>query len=62
MRPSCSECESEIETSFVWTLEYEPVCGDCMRQATPPGVRWMVSLVERLVEPVYRAREEARRN
>ncbi len=43
MRPTCNECESEIKTSFVWALDDEPVCSDCMRQATPAALHWMVS-------------------
>ena len=62
MKPTCSECKSEIETSFVWTLDHEPVCSHCMRLATPAALQGMVSLVERLVEPVYRAQDSARRN
>ncbi len=61
-RTICSECGSEIETSFVWSLDEQPVCGACIRIATPRALWWMVSLVERVVEPVYRAREAARRN
>ncbi len=62
MTTTCGECGLEIETSFVWTLDEQPVCGDCMRLAMPAALRGAVSFVERLVEPVYRARKAASRN
>lgn len=58
----CSECGSEIETSFAWSIEYEPVCSACMRAVVPLWLWWVVEVVERIMEPVYRKRAEAMRN
>ncbi len=59
MRPICSECEAEIETPYVFALDYEPVCSDCMYAATPWWAWWLVSLLERTVGPIYEKREES---
>ena len=62
MKQSCSECGLEIGTSFVWWVEDQRVCGDCLRRMTPEALWWMISAVERITEPVYRARIAAKRN
>ncbi len=58
----CSECGSEIKTSYAWSLDDEPVCSACMRAAVPEFLWCLVEAVERIMEPVYRAHSEAMRN
>lgn len=58
----CSECGSEIETSYAWSVDSEPVCSACMRVVVPPWLWCVVETVERLIEPVYRKRAEAMRD
>ena len=58
----CSESGSEIETSYAWSLDHEPVCSAYVRAAVPGWLWYVVEMLEWLMEPADRTHSEALRN